>query len=186
VTLLAIFTLPTFIYNELKFRFRNEFLLAVMSLDSADYGVQLRQDYVTDNHQELVAVGNLVEKNISEAIVHIDKAQSYNKQQNIIVNLLSPKYKIYHEKKIDAVGGYENIANEYLDRKRKEHLSSDTLSLVFQTQQKIRNIGNEEDWWNTIDTLPKVVQIIRSNSEELHEGSVIDDDVYNYGRYPKF
>lgn len=179
-TVLSVMFLPPFIYNELEYRFRNEFWLALFNLDDAEYGIQLRQSYVTDDYQELVEVGDLVEKNIEEAIHHIEKAQSYNKKQDFLVVFMGNKYKTYHNKKINAVNGYDNLVKEYFERKRKEHLSSNTLSLVFHTQQEIGSMKNQEDWWNTIDNLSKTVQTVRDNSAYLLSESMIDEDIYNY------
>jgi len=177
---LILFILPTFLYNELELKFRHEYTLAFSELVNAEKSVQLRKAGSTEYQESFIDLGKAIELNISNARVNISNAQSYNHKQKYLLFLLNDKYRQYHHKKVAAIDELQKLEEKHLIRKQNEHLATNTLLLVFDSQQKIRSVRDPDQWWETIDELPERNKTITTNANQLLQSGYISKEVYNY------
>lgn len=127
-----------------------------------------------------MAYGEGIEASIFEAIQYLGKAKEFNQKQDKFNFLLGGEYRKYHEMKNAAINEYWDITTQFLSRKQNEHMVTNTLMTIIETQSKIRNIQDEDQWWRTMDSLPLISQTVFDNNNKLKNSGYINDEVFGY------
>jgi hypothetical protein len=172
--------LPSFIYNEFEYRFRKEFSNAFeLSVETDELVEQRIYGFVNslisdEEHREL---GERIESNLVKMQDHLTQGASIMENQGTIPFLPS-KYHEYHVGKIDAVNEYSRLAGEFLQKKKNDHMLTNTTILIMRLDEALRDISNPS-WWDTANSLPYEIAYINSNNRQLIENDFITEDHFN-------
>ncbi len=170
-----------FYFNELELGFRQNFSDAYISISKAEQGISLRQQGPESVGEESFAnLGKAIENELDNALSSLEQASSYNSKQEKLAFLLPNKYKHYLELKQSSLLEYHQLSESFRNRKRNEHLMTETLMLIVQIDQSIYNIKDYDNWLLTLDQLPTGVIKIKQNADSLLKADHINQEFYDY------
>lgn len=181
VVCFSAFLLPTFLFNEQEYKFRQEFYSAYKTLETVDYVISLRRSGPGQalTHDEFTQAGKDIEEGIEIALDHIRMAEELNEQQQSIP-FLPKEYREYQKLKIESVQSYRENTKDFLQKKRSDHLLSDTTFLSYTTQDQIFKTQDPEQWWEAIQLVPERSFVIERQAEELYQSHYINESLYSY------
>ena len=172
---------PQFYFNEQELGFRKNFTNSYVSIGKAEQGIELRQvgpDEIDD--ETFFTLGKAIEDELENALISLEKASSYNINQNKIKFLLPSKYKEYLDLKDKSLDGYYQISESFRERKRNEHMTTETLMLIVQIDQSIYDVQNYEQWLQTLESLPQHSEKIKANADTLLANNHINQEFHDY------
>lgn len=181
LVIFVIINAPTLYFNELELGFRQNFSNAYISIGKAEQGISLRQQGPESVDDETFAsLGKAIENELDNALSSLEQASSYNSKQERIAFLLPNKYKHYLELKQSSLSEYHQLSENFRNRKRNEHLMTETLMLVVQIDQSIYNVEDYDNWLLTLDQLPTDVTKIKQNADSLLKADHINQEFHDY------
>lgn len=172
---------PRFYFNEQELGFRKNFTNAYVSIGKAERGIELRQlGHEKIDDETFFTLGKAIEDELESALISLEKASSYNINQNKIRLLLPSKYKEYLDLKDKSLEGYYQIAENFHERKQNEHMTTETLMLIVQIDRSIYDFQNYEQWFQTLESLPQHSEKIKANADTLLANNHINKEFYDY------
>jgi hypothetical protein len=180
---LSAYLLPPFLFNEHEYDFRREFFLAYSTLDTVDEIIQLRRAGPGQilSEAEYSQAGKDIEEGIQVALEHIGKAEELNEQQQSIP-FLPGKFREYGKLKADSVQRYRANTEKFLQKKKNDHLLTNTMLLVNQSQEQISKMQDMEQWIAAIEAVPERTLLISRQAHELYDNKFITESLLNYFR----
>lgn len=178
---LSAFLLPTFLFNEDEYKFRQEFYYAYTTLEKVDYVISIRRagpgQSLTD--EEYTQAGKDIEQGIELSLAHITAAQEINSQQ-MGIPLLPEKYQEYGRLKMETLERYKANTEAFLQKKRNDHLLTNTTMLSYTTHNQLFKMQDSEQWWAAMQQTPERSFLIERQAEELYQNHFISEPLYSY------
>lgn len=180
--LLAVYLLPTFIYNQLEYDFREQFAMAMMMEEVVDELIAVRQIGPNDqmSEEEFGKIASNIEGGLEDSIEYTKQATLIQDKQEKIP-FLPTKYKEYHQLKQHLITDHNQLTKSFLQIKINEHLLTDTVQRLFDTQAFFRNYDFEnQDLYESIEYLDYNTLRVELQAKRLYEANSISSEVYDY------
>lgn len=174
-------TLPSFLYNEYEYQFRQEILTSYNLSDKVEDAIQTRRYGLADGtvtSQEHKEIGQQIVATIKRVQEHLARGNEKMFIQNRIP-FLPKSYKEYHEGKNLAFSEYSRLSSNFLLKKENDHMLTDTIVLIANIDSVIYDMKNPQ-WWDTSASLLENSKLIQVNADKLKDNAFISDRLYKY------
>lgn len=179
---LSAYLIPRFIYNKLEYEFRMNYSMAMQLEQVADELIAVRQLGPTDSttDEEFEQIASNIEEALEESIEYTNQATTIQNSQEKIP-FLPNKYKEYHQLKQHLITDHNQLTKSFLQIKINEHLLTDTVQRLFDTQAFFRNYDFEnQDLYESIEYLDYNTLRVELQAKRLYEADSISSEVYDY------
>ena len=177
--------IPAFIYNELEWRARANYLLAEQFSNDVEYLIGIRtgkEEVFISDEAKFDKLTEDIEKGLEIVGELLDDYQAYVNHQNKIP-LLPAKYKKYHELKKPAFDNYQKGLRIFREIKAKEHKGFRLVRQLDIANQKFAGSREDISWEKHFQDMTDAYGVAKeliNQAEELYKNNDIDEGFKSY------
>lgn len=179
--------LPSFIFNELEFQFRNQVMGSYYLINRIDKPLEFRKSALLDiideqssySIDDFFEAGQFIEHDIEDYLLLLNEAlTTINKQQKI--PFLGSKYRQYLKEKQHSFEEYRRVTEFFLTMKQNQHMYTNTVVRFSWLDMNIQKaLRQETTWEENISLFDIYSKKIKNDNEILFSRNYISESLYH-------